>query len=66
MKSAFLYYLRSYQILSALSFRLFLQPKTINIGKLGGDVLAVLLGGLEAGLLYCLQRFFIETGTAAL
>ena len=39
---------------------LFLQPKTINIGKLCGDALAVFLGGLEAGLFHCLQRFFIE------
>ena len=53
-------------ILNSSPRRLFLQPKAINVGELGGDVLAVFLGGLEAGLLHCLQRFFVETGAAAL
>ena len=43
---------------------LFLQSKTIDIGELRRDVLAVFLGGLEARLFNCLQRFFIEAGAA--
>lgn len=42
-----------------------LEAEAINVGKLGRNILAVPLGGLEARLLYGSERFFIEAGAAA-
>src|SRR6266550_4634572 len=43
-----------------------LQPETINVTKLRGDVLTVALRRLKARLLHCFERFFVESRAAAL
>ena len=42
-----------------------LQSETVDVCELGGNILAIALGGLEAGLLNSFQRFFVEAGATA-